>query len=189
MSSSVLVLIPCCCCSIAHSCPTLCESTFCSVPGSPVLHHLPELSQTRVHWLGDAIQPFHPLSSPSPPAFNLSQHQVFSKESALCIMWQKYQSFIFKHQFFNQYSWLISFRIDWFDFCEAQGTLKGFIQHHSSKASILQCSAFFMAQLSHPYMTTGKTIALTRWTFVGKAVKWVQRKRDWAGRSGKREIY
>ena len=95
--------------------------------------------------------------------------RVFSKESALCTRWQKYWSFSFSLSTFNEYSGLISFRIDWF-YLAVQGILKSLLQHHSSKASVLQCSAFFMVQLSHPYMTTGKTIALTRWTFVDKVM-------------------
>ena len=114
------------------------------------------------------MQPFHPLSSPSPPAFNLSQHQGFSNESVLHIRWPKYWGFSFSISPSNEYSGLISFRIDWFDLA-VQGTLKNLLQHHSSKASIL-CSAFFIVQISHPYVTTGKTIALTRWTFVGKVM-------------------
>ena len=94
--------------------------------------------------------------------------RVFSSESVLCIRWPKYWSFSFSISPSNEYSVLISFRIDWFDLRAVQGTLKSLLQYHSSKASILQCSDFFMVQLSHPYMTTGKTIALTRWTFVGK---------------------
>ena len=133
-------------------------------------HQLPELAQTHVHRDGDAIQPSHPLSSPSPPAFNLSQLRVFSNESALCIRWSKYWSFSFSISPPNEYSGLISFRIDWLDLLAVQGTLKSLLQHHSSKASILWCSAFFIVQLSHPYMTTRKTIALTRWTFVGKVM-------------------
>ena len=96
--------------------------------------------------------------------------RVFSNESALCIRWPKYQSFSFSVSPFNEYSELISFRIDWFDLVAVQGTLKSLLQHHSSKASILQCSAFLTVQLPHPYLTTGKTIALTRWTFVGKVM-------------------
>ena len=96
--------------------------------------------------------------------------RVFSNESALCIKWPKYRSFIFSISLFNVYSRLISFRNDWFDLLAVQGTLKSLLQHHSSKASILQSSAFFMVQLSDPYMTTGKTMALTRWTFVGKVM-------------------
>ena len=96
--------------------------------------------------------------------------RVFSKESALCIRWPKYWSFNFSISPSNEYSGLISFRMDWLDLLAVQGTLKSLLQHHSSKASILRCSAFLMVQLSHPYMTTGKTIALTRWTFVGKVM-------------------
>ena len=96
--------------------------------------------------------------------------RVFSNESALCIRWPKYWSFSFSISPFNKYSGLISFRMDWFDLLAVQGTLKSLLQHHSSKASILQCSAFFIVQLSHPYMTTGKTIALTRRTFVDKVM-------------------
>ena len=96
--------------------------------------------------------------------------RVFSNESALRIRWPKYWSFSFSISPFNEYSGLISFRMDWLDLLAAQGTLKSLHQHHSSKASILPCSAFFIVQLSHPYMTNGKTIALTRWTFVGKLI-------------------
>ena len=96
--------------------------------------------------------------------------RVFSNESVLCIRWPKYWSFSFSISDFNEYSWLISFRVDWLDLLPVQGTLKSLLQHHSSKASILQCSAFFLVQLSHPYMTTGKTTALTRWTFVDKVM-------------------
>ena len=138
-----------------------------STPGLYVHHQLQEFTQTHVHWVSDAIQPSHPLSSHS-PAFNLSQHQRPSNESILCIRWPKYWSFSFSISPSNEYWGLIWFRIDWFDLLAVQGTLKRLLQHHSSKASILRCSAFFVAQLSHPYMTTGKTIALTRQTFVGK---------------------
>ena len=135
----------------------------------PVHHQIPELTQTHVHWVADAIQPSHPLSSPSPPTFNLSQHQgLFSNESVLHIRWPKYWSFSISP--FSEYSGLISFRIDWFDLLAVRRTHKSLLQHHSSKALILQCSAFFAVQLSHPYMTTGETIALTRWTFVGKVI-------------------
>ena len=118
--------------------------------------------------LSDAILPSHPLSSPSPPAFNLSQHQVFSNESILHIRWTNYWSFSFSISPSNEYSGLVSFGIDWLDLLAVQGTLKSLLQHHSSKSSILQCSVSFTVQLSRPYMTTGKTIALTRWTFVSK---------------------
>ena len=107
----------------------------------------------------------HPLLLP-PSIF--SSIRVFSNESALHIRWPKYSSFSISHS--NNYSGLISFRRDWLDFLATQGTLKSLLQHHSSKASILRCSAFFIVQLSHPYMTTGKAIALTRWTFVGKVI-------------------
>ena len=107
---------------------------------------------------------------PSPPALSLSQHQVFSNESAHRIWWPKYWSFSCSMSPSNEYSGLISFRIDRFDLLVIQGTLKSLLQHHSSKISILQCSAFFTVQLSHPYMTTGKTRALNRWTFVGKVM-------------------
>ena len=100
--------------------------------------------------------------------------RVFSKESVLCIRWPKYQSFSFSISSSNEYSGLISFRIDWFDVPAVQGTLRSLLQHHSSKASILQCSAFFIVQLSHSYMTTGKTIALTRQTFLGKVMSLAQ---------------
>ena len=123
---------------------------------------------THVHHIGDAIQPSHPLSSPS-PVFNLFQHQGLPNESVLCIRWPKYWSFSFNINPSNEYSGLISFRIDWLDLLAVQGTLSLF-QHHSSKASILQHSAFFIVKLSHPYMTIGKTTALTRWTFVGKVM-------------------
>ena len=142
----------------------------CSTRGLPVHHQLLELAQTYVHRVSVAIQPSHPLSYPSPPAFNLSQHQVFSKESVLHIRWPKYWSFSFSISPSNDYSRLISFRIGWFGLLAVQGTLKKLLQHHSSKVSVLQSSAFFRVQLSHPYLTTGKTIALTRQTFVGKVM-------------------
>ena len=138
----------------------------CSTPGFLVHHQLLGLAQTHVHRVGDAIQPSHPLSSLSPPAFNLSQHQgLFQWVSS----WHHW-SFSFSISPSKEYSGLIPFRIDWLDLLAVQGTLKSLLQHHSSKASILQCSAFFIVQLSHPYMTTGKTLALTRWTFVGKVM-------------------
>ena len=133
-----------------------------------VHHQLPEITQTQVHCLGDAIQPSHPLSSPSPPAFSLSQHQGLFYESVLCIRWPKYWSFSISPS--NEYSGLISFRMDWLDLLAIQGTLKSLLQHHSAKASILHHSALFIVQLSHPYMTTGKTTALTRWAFVAKVL-------------------
>ena len=132
------------CCSVTQSCLTLCDPMDCSKPGFLVLHHLLELAHTHVHWLSDAIQRSRALSSPSPPAFNLSQHlsQVFSNESSLRIKWPKYWSFNFSISPSNEYSGLISFRTDWFDFLAVQGTFKSLPQHHSSKASVLQFSAF-----------------------------------------------
>ena len=138
-----------------------------SMPGLPVHHRLPEFIQIHVHQVSDAIQPSHPLSSPSPPASNPSQHEVFSNESTLCMRWPKYWSFSFSIILSKEIPGLISFRTGWLDLLAVQGTLKSLLQYHSSKPSILQHSAFFTVQLSHPYMTTGKTIALTRWTFVG----------------------
>ena len=134
----------------------------------PVHHQLPELAQVHVHWVGDAIQPSHPLSSHSLPTCNLSQHQGLLHKSVLHIMWPKYWSYSFCISHSNEYSGLISFRIDWLDLFAVQETFKSLLQHHNSKALILWGSAFFIVQLSHPYMTTGKTIALIRWTFVGK---------------------
>ena len=137
----------------------------CSTPGLPVHHHLPEFTQTYVHRVGDTIQPSHPLSSPSPPAPKSLPASVFSNESTLHMRWPKYWSFSFSIIPSKEIPGLI-FRMDWLDLFAVQGTLKTLLQHHSLKASVLQCSAFFIVQLSHPYMATGKTIALTRWTFV-----------------------
>ena len=140
----------------------------CSTPGFPVLHYLPEFAQTHVHWVGDAIQPSilsHPLlllSSISPSI------RVFSKELALRIRWPKIWHFSFSINPSNEYSGLNSFRIDWLDLLAVQGTFKSLLQRNNSKASIIRRSAFFMVQLSHLYMTTGKTIAVTVWTFVSK---------------------
>ena len=142
----------------------------CSTPGFPVLHYLPEFAQTHVHWVDDAIRPSHLLLGPSPPALHLFHIRVFPSESALCIRWPKYWIFNFSVSPSNEYSGLISFRIDWFDLSAVQGTLKSLLQHKSSKASILQRSAFFMVQLSHPSMTTGKAMALTICTFVSKVI-------------------
>ena len=142
----------------------------CSMPGIPVHHQLLEFTQTHVHQVCDAIQPSHPLSSPFPPAPNPSQHRVFSSESTLRMRWPKYWSFSFSIIPSKEHSGLISFRMDWLDLLAVQGTLKSLHQHHTSKASVLRHSAFFTVQLSHPYMTTGKTIALTRRTFVGKVM-------------------
>ena len=113
------------------------------MPGFPVHHQLPEFTQTHVHRVSDAIQPSHPLLSPSPPAFNLFQHQVFSSESVLRIRWSKYWNFSFSICPSNEYSGLISFRMDWLDLLAVQGTLKSLLQHHNLKASILQVLSFF----------------------------------------------
>ena len=154
-------------CSVTQSSHTFCNPMDCSMTGFPVHHQLLKLAQTHVHRVGDAIQPSHPLSSPSPPAFNLSQHQGLFQWSVLHIRWPKYWSFSFSSSPSNEYPRLVFFRIDWFDLA-IPGTLKSLLQPPNSKTSILWCSAFFMVQLSHPYITTGKTIALTRRTFVGK---------------------
>ena len=119
----------------AQSCPTLCDPMDCSMPGLPVHHQLWEFTQIHIDWVGDAIQPSPPLLSPSPPVLNLSQHQ------GLQIRWPKYWSFSFSISPSNEYSGLISFRIEWFDLLAVQGTLKGLLQHHSLKASILRHSA------------------------------------------------
>ena len=151
--------------SVAQSCPTLCDPMNRSTPGLLVHHQLPQFTQTHVHRVRDAIHPSHPLSSPSS-----SLQSVFSNESALHIRWSKYWGFSFSGSPSKEYSGLISFRMDWLDLLVVQGTLKSLLQHHSSKASVLQHSGFFVVQLSYPYMTTGKNLALTRWTFVGKVI-------------------
>ena len=140
------------------------------MPGFHVHHQLLELAQTYVHRVGDAFQPSYPLYSLSPPASIFPSIRVFSNESLLRIRWPKYWNFSFSNNHYNEYSALISFGIDWFDLFAVQGTLRSLFQHYNSKASILWCSAFFMVQLSHPYMTTGKAISLARQTFVGKVM-------------------
>ena len=132
----------------------------CSTSGFPVHHQLLEFTQSHVHRVSDAIQPSHPLSSLSPPAFNLSQHQGLFHESVLCIRWPKYWSFSFNISPSNEHSGLISFKMDWLDLLAVQGTLKNILQHHSSKASILWHSALLIALISHPYVTTGKNHSL-----------------------------
>ena len=142
----------------------------CSMSGFPALHYLPEFAQTHVHWVSDAIQLSHPLSSPSPLVLSLSQHQGLSNKWALCITWSKHQNFSFSINPSDEYSRLISFGIDWFDLLAVWGTLKSLLQHSSSKASFLGLSVSFMVQLSHLSITTGKTRALTVCTFVGKVM-------------------
>ena len=144
--------------SVAQSCPTLCNPIDCSIPGFPVYHQLPELVQTYVHQVSDAIQLSHPLLSPSLPPSIFPSIRVFSNESVLRIRWPKYWSFSFSISPSSEYSGLISFRMDWLDLLAVQGTLESLLQHHSSTASILGHSAFFIVQVSHPYMTTGKTM-------------------------------
>ena len=156
--------------SVAQSCPTLCDPMNRSTPDLPVHHQRPEFTQTHAHQVGDAFQSSHPLLSPSLPTFNLSQHQGLFQGVRSSHQVAKVLEFHFRISASNEYSGLISFRIDWLDLLAVQGTLKSLLQHHSSKASILQPSAFFIFQLSHPYMSTGKTVALTRQTFVGKVM-------------------
>ena len=148
----------------------LCDPMDCNMPGLPVRPQLLELAHTHVHQVGDAIQPSHPRSSPSPTAPNPSSHQSLFHEPTLLMRWPKDWSFSFRISPSKEIPGLISFRMDWLDLLAVQGTLKSLLQHHSPKASILRFSAFFTVQLSHPYLTTGKTIALTRRTFVGKVM-------------------
>ena len=156
--------------SVAQLCPTLCNPMDCSTPALPVHHQFPEFTQTHVHWVSDAIQPSHPLSSLFLLPSNFPSIRVFTNESVLHNRWPKYWSFSLSSSPSNEYSGLISIRMDWLDLFAVQGTLKSLLQHCSSKASTLLHSAFFIVQISHPYITTGKTIALTRWTFVGKVI-------------------
>ena len=156
--------------SLTQLFPTLCDPMDFSTPGIPVHHQLLEFTQTHVLWIGDAIQPSHPLLSLLLPPSIFPSIRVFSNELALLIRWPKYWSFSFSISLSNEYSVLTSFRMDWWDLLAVQGTLKSLLQHHSSKASIVQCSAIFIVQLSHSYMTTGKNIALSKWTCVGKVM-------------------
>ena len=154
--------------SVIQSCPTLCDPMTRSTPGFPIHHQLPEFTQTRVHRGRDAIQPSQLcrpllLLSPIPPSI-----RVFSNESTLLMRWPKYSSFSFSIIPSKEIPGLIAFRMDWLDLLAVQGTLKSHLQHHSSKVSILWRLTFFTVQFSHPYMTTGKTIGLTRQTLVGK---------------------
>ena len=153
---------------VAQSRPTLCNPMNRSTPGLPVHHQLPEFTQIHIHRVSDAIQPSHPLSFPSPPTPIPPSIRVFSSESTLRMRWPKYWSFSFSINPSKEIPGLISFRMDWLDLLAVQGRLKSLLQHHTSKPSILRCSAFFTVQLSHPYMTTGKTIALNSQTLVAK---------------------
>ena len=155
---------------VTQSCPTLCNPMNCSTPGLPVHHQL--WSSRRLMSIESVMPSNHLilcclllLLPPLPPRI-----RVFSNESTLRMRWPKYWNFSFSISPSNEHPGLISVWMDWLDLLTVQGTLKSLLQHHSSKASILQCSAFFTVQLSHPYITTGKTIALTRWTFVGKVM-------------------
>ena len=150
----------------------LCDPMNHSTPGLPVHHQLPESTQIYIHWVSDAIHPSHPLSSPSPPALNLSQQQGLFKWVSSLHQVLKYWCFRFNISPSNEHPGLISFSMNWLDLLAVHRTLKSLLQHHSSKASILWCLAFFIVQLSHLCMTTGKTIALTRWNFVGKVGFW-----------------
>ena len=166
--------------SVTQSCLTLCDPMNRSTPGLPVHHQLPEFTQTHVHWISDA----HPtISSTAVPFSSCPQSFPASgsfHESALHIRLPKYWSFSFNISPAKEHPRLISFWMNWLDLLAVQGTLKSFLQHHSSKASILWHSAFFTAQLSHPYMTTGKTIVLTRWTFVGKVMSLLFNMLSWS---------
>ena len=142
----------------------------CSTPGLPIHHQLPEPTQTHVHSVGDAILPSHPLCPLLLLPSIFPRIRVFSNGSVLRIRWPKCWSFSFSMSSSNEYLGLMSFRMDWSDLLPGQGTLKNLLQHPSSKASILCCSVFFIVQLSYPYMTTRKTIALSRQTFVSKAM-------------------
>ena len=143
----------------------------CTTPGSPVLHYLPEFAQSHIHWVDDAIQPSHPLLPASAPTLNLSQHQGLFQWVGSHIKCPKYWCFNFSISLSNEYSGLIYFWIDLFELHEVQETLKSLLFHHNLKASVLRHTAFFMVQLSPPYTAAGKTITLTRWTFVNKVMR------------------
>ena len=156
------------CCSVDKLCLTLCDPMNCSTPGFPVLHCLPGFAQTHVHWVGDAIQSCRPLLLPSSLALSPSEYQgLLSQLLASDI--QSIGATALASSLSNEYSGLISFRVDWLALLAVQGTLKNLLQHHSSKASVLQCSAFFMVQLTSTH-TTGKNVVLTIWTFIGKVM-------------------
>ena len=156
--------------SVAQLWLILCNPIDCSMPGFPVHHQLPELTETHVHRVGDDIQPSHPLVVPFSSCPQSIPASGSFPMSVLHIRWQSIGVSVSASVLpMNIQDWF-SFRMDWLDLLEAQGTLKSLLQHHSLKASILRCSAFFIVQLSQPFMTTGKTTALTRWTFVGKVM-------------------
>ena len=167
MSCPFSLLCCCCCCSVTHSCLTFCNPVDYITPGFPVLHHLLKLMSIESVTPSNHLILCHPLFL-GPSVF--PSIRVFSNELDLRIRWPKYWSFSLSISLSSEYSGLISFRIDWFDLLAVRGTLKSLLQHHSLKASILRRSAFFMVQLSHPYMSIGKTIPLTRWAFVGKGM-------------------
>ena len=152
--------------SVTQSCPMLCNPMESSTPGFLVHHQLLELAQTHVHRVGDTIQPSHPLSSPSSPAFSLSQHQGLFQWVSSSYQVAKSSASVLP---INIQDWSPLGWAGWISL-QSKGLSKHLLQHHSSKASVLQLSAFFTVQLSYPYMTIGKTIALTRWTFVGKVI-------------------
>ena len=155
-----------CFCSVIWLCPQLFETPWTTALQASLSFSISEFAQTHVHWVSDATQPSHPLLPFVHLLSIFPSLRVFSNESVLCTRWSEYWSFSISPS--NQYSGLISLRIGWFYFLAVHGALKSLCQHHSSKASILLHSAFFMVQVSHPYMTTGKTIAFTRWTFIRK---------------------
>ena len=156
--------------SVSQLCPTLCNPRDYSTSDN---HQLPELTQPCIHWVRDTIQPSQLCRPLLLPPSIFPSIRLFSNESVLCIRWPKYWSFSFSISPSNEYSGLISFRMDWLNLLAVQGTLKSLLQHHSSKPSILWPSVFFIVQLSHPYTTSRKTTALTRWNFVGKVMSLV----------------
>ena len=154
--------------SVAQSCLTLCDPIDCSTPGLPVLHSRSLLKLMFIESVPSSRLIFcHPLLL---PPSNFPSIMVFSNESVFCIRWPKYWSFSFSISPSIEYSGLISYRMDWLELLEVQGILETLLQHHSSKASVIRCSAFFVVKLSYPYMSAGKTVALTRWNFVGKVM-------------------
>jgi len=153
---------------VTQSCPTLCNPMDCSTPGLPVSHHLSEFAQVHVHYINDAIQPSHPLTLSSPSALNLSQHQRLFQWVICSHQMTKILELQFKPS--SEYSELISLKIYWLDLFTVQGTFRSLLQHHSLKASILWCSSFFMVQFSQSYVTTGKMISWTIWTFVDRVM-------------------